>query len=124
MHVMYCIRVLYKSVLSDMFSFFRVCLKVASSWDSLFRVQVPFLFGAAWAWIQVFWINLSFVLLEEITLGQDELIRVSSVFSWGWLVVGCCQCSRYLWMNLLVGKSDYLFGVICDVVCFLSFPLG
>ena len=73
-----------------MFLFFRVRLEVASSWDSLFRVQVPSLFGAVWAWIQVFWIRLSFVLLEEITQGQDELIWVSGIFSCGvgwWVVV-------------------------------------
>ena len=71
-----------------MFRFFRVHLEAASSWDSLFRVLVHFLF--VWAWIQVFWICLSFILLEEVTQGRDELNWVSGVFTcrigW-WLVV-------------------------------------
>ena len=44
MHMMFSVRVLYKSVLSVFFLFFRVRLEAAPSWDSLFCVQVPFLF--------------------------------------------------------------------------------
>ena len=52
-----------------MFCFFRVRSEAASSWDSLFRVQAPSLFGAALAWIQAFWISLSLILLEEVAQG-------------------------------------------------------
>ena len=119
MIIMSCIRVLYKSVLS-------ICsVSLGSAW----RQHLPgiassvcwflsSLFGAVWAWIQVFWIRLYFKLLEEVTQGRDELSWVSGVFTCriGWWLIDTSVPDVF-------SLREFVYWQVCLTCCSSSFAV-
>ena len=92
-----------------MFLFFRVRLEVASSWDSLFRVQVPFLFVWSCLGVDSSFFGSACPLYCWRRSLRAEMNRFGSWVSsrvglaGGWFFPMLLISS--LWMNLLVGRS-------------------